>query len=393
MMVLLWSQASPILMGAFLFYAADLDVAFGRDAFDSRISPLQALPVHSSPGPQFNISNMLGQDEARAMSLYSRLGGDKLSQPQSTTVPLKPGLSIGSGNYYVRIGLGTPPKYYTMLMDTGSSFSWLQCLPCQYCHPQSDPMFDPAASRTYKPLSCSSSACSSVGDATLNDPACDFSTGHCIYTASYGDRSYSVGVLSQDVLTLSPSQTLAGFLYGCGGDNDGLFGRAAGLLGLGRHRLSLVSQMSGNSGSVFSYCLPSYGSSFSPHGISGAGGFLSIGKAAVADAARFKYTPMIRNSREPTLYFLKLTGFTVGGQPLGVSAAEYGAPAIIDSGTVISRLPVAVYNSLRQALTKVMTTEFKYKQAPAFSILDTCFITGAKVASRAPPVQMLFAGG
>lgn len=172
----------------------------------------------------------------------------------------------------------------------------------------------------------------------------------------------------------------------------GLFGKAAGLLGLGLHRLSVISQMSSKHGSTFSYCLPSYSFALTPHGgPRGSGGFFSVGKTAAA-VGNFKYTPMIRNSLEPSLYFLKLTSITVAGQPLGVTAAEYRAPTIIDSGTVISRLPNFIYKNLKQSFIKVMTSQFKYKQAPAFSILDTCFITSSKAVQKAPLVQMVFAG-
>lgn len=178
--------------------------AHGLEAIHSRLNLHQVARYT-------NLSDMLVQDEARAMSLNSRLRSDILVQPRSATISVKPGLSIGSGNYYVRIGLGTPTKYYAMLLDTGSSFSWLQCLPCQYCHPQSDPLFNPSASKSYKTILCSSPACAAVRDATLNDPACDFSSGQCIYTASYGDRSFSVRVLSQDVLSLFRLRQLRSF--------------------------------------------------------------------------------------------------------------------------------------------------------------------------------------
>ncbi|CAI0374155.1 unnamed protein product [Linum tenue] len=125
-----------------------------------------------------------------------------------------------------------------MLMDTGSSLSWMQCKPCViYCHSQADPVFDPSASSTYSKLSCATPECSSLKAATLNDPACEADSNACIYTASYGDASYSIGYLGKDVLNLSPaagSGSQQRFTFGCGQDNQGLFGRAAGILGLAR---------------------------------------------------------------------------------------------------------------------------------------------------------------
>ncbi|KAI4371598.1 hypothetical protein MLD38_009927 [Melastoma candidum] len=96
-----------------------------------------------------------------------------------------------------------------MILDTGSSLSWLQYQPCVIsCHAQVDPVFNPSTSTTYKSLSCSTSQCSNLREATQNDPFCEARTGKCVYTASYGDSSSSMGYLSQDFLSLTPSETL-----------------------------------------------------------------------------------------------------------------------------------------------------------------------------------------
>ncbi|XWS16252.1 hypothetical protein CRYUN_Cryun34aG0069100 [Craigia yunnanensis] len=272
-----------------------------------------------------------------------------------------------------------------MVMDTGSSFSWIQCEPCKvYCHSQVDPLFDPSASKTYKSLSCASSECSSLKEATLNDPSCGTTSNECIYVASYGDTSYSIGFLSQDLLSLAPSQTFPNFVYGCGQDNEGLFGRAAGILGLGRNKLSMLAQVSSKYGYAFSYCLPTAASA-------AAGGFLAIGKRSLSS---YKFTPMITDPHQnptPSLYYLELTSITVAGTPLRVAAAEYRVTTIIDSGTVITRLPVALYSALRDAFVNIMSK--KYAQAPAFSILDACFQGTVKSISLVPQIQMIFQGG
>ncbi|XWS12041.1 hypothetical protein CRYUN_Cryun37aG0056500 [Craigia yunnanensis] len=265
------------------------------------------------------------------------------SSGKSLSVPLNPGLSIGSGNYYIRIGLGTPVKYYAVLMDTGSSFSWIQCEPCIiYRHSQADPIFNPSASKTYKSLSCATSECSSLKEATLNNPLCTASN-KCVNTASYGDSSHSTGYISQDLLTLAQSQAFPNFFYGCGQDNEGLFGRATGLLGLARDKLSMLAQVSTKYGYAFSYCLPTTAST------------------------------------------------TAGGTPLRVAATQYRVPTIIDSGTVITRLPMSLYSALRDAFVNIMSK--KYAQAPGVSTVDACFQGTVKSLSVEPEIQMMFQGG
>ncbi|KAJ7967893.1 Aspartyl protease family protein [Quillaja saponaria] len=342
-------------------------------------------------------SDMLAKDEERVKALYSKLAGDVFmsTTPNASEgrekvvgIPLKSGLPIGTGNYYVKVGLGTPVKYYTMVVDTGSSLSWLQCQPCVVsCHPQIDPLFNPSNSKTYKKISCLNPLCSSLKDSTLNDPICETSSKTCVYRASYGDSSYSIGYLSQDTLALSQSQTLPGFVYGCGQENEGLFGRTAGMIGLAHDKLSMLAQLSTKYGYVFSYCLPT---SFSASASTSTGGFLSIGNSSLATSS-YKFTPMMKDSKNPSLYYLNLATITVAGKPLGVAASSYKVPTIIDSGTVITRLPVSLYTALKEAFVKIMSK--KYAQVEGYSILDTCFKGSAKNMLVVPEIQMNFPGG
>lgn len=330
------------------------------------------------------LSSRLAQNDAEITTAASSSSHSKRPiDLKSVSLPLNSGLSIGSGNYFVKIGLGSPANYYPVIMDTGSSFSWLQCQPCVvYCHNQAGPIFDPSASQTYKALPCSASECSSLKRSTLNNPLCDTSNT-CVYTASYGDASFSIGYLSQDKLTLTPSEVFPRFVYGCGQNNQGLFGRSAGIIGLARDKLSLLGQVSYKYGYAFSYCLPS--------ALGGQGGVLSIGTPSLGMSSSFKFTPLVVDSKNPSLYFIRLATITVAGKPLGVSAVSYKVPTLIDSGTVITRLPASLYAALRDAFVKAISG--KYPKAPAFSILDTCFKGKLASTSAVPLVQLVFAGG
>ncbi|KAL7088399.1 hypothetical protein ACP275_13G125300 [Erythranthe tilingii] len=347
------------------------------------------------------LSEALALDDARVKFLNSRLTKNNnltasahsvttevlIDGKESVTVPLNPGQSIGVGNYYTRIGVGTPPTYHLVVVDTGSSFSWVQCEPCAgYCHPQIGPHFNPSASATYRRLPCGAAQCGSLKTATLNSPMCSSSSNACIYTATYGDQSFSVGYLSSDSLTFG-SDSLPGFVFGCGQDNDGLFGKSAGLVGLAKNELSMLSQLSAKYGKAFSYCLPTASLLGSK---TGGGGFLSVGVSPNSD---YKFTPMLSDSRDPTLYFLKMSAISVSGETLNVAAADYSTvPTIIDSGTTISRLASPVYSALKEKLVKIISA--KFKTAEAFSILDACF-TGSsdEISGVVPSVKLIFEGG
>lgn len=383
-----------------MVHFADNDLRHKQAGMHLNLYHVTGLDSSLTSTSPFLFTEMITKDEGRVRYLHSRLANkgdvsssgttassDKVGEPKLVSTPLKSGLSIGSGNYYTKIGLGTPAKYFSMLVDTGSSLSWLQCQPCKiYCHVQVDHLFNPSSSKTYKTLPCSSSQCASLKSSTLNDPGCSNATGACVYKASYGDSSFSIGYLSQDVLTLTPSETISSFVYGCGQDNQGLFGRSAGILGLAHDKLSMLGQLSNKYGYAFSYCLPT---SFSAPN-SSKEGFLSIGSSSLTSSP-YKFTPMVKNPKISSLYFLDLTAITVAGRPLGVAASSYKVPTIIDSGTVITRLPMPVYTALQNAFVKIMSK--KYAPAPGVSILDTCFKGSVKSMSAVPEIQLIFLGG
>ncbi|WVZ81408.1 hypothetical protein U9M48_028788 [Paspalum notatum var. saurae] len=357
-------------------------------------SPCSPAPLPSD----LPFSTVLTHDDARVAHLASRLAAtdnnnnapsSRARRPTSlqnkkqaadslASVPLMPGMSIGVGNYVTQLGLGTPATTYAMVVDTGSSLTWLQCSPCLVsCHRQAGTLYDPSASSTYASVPCSASQCGELQAATLNPSACSASNV-CVYQASYGDSSFSVGYLSKDTVSFG-STRFPDFYYGCGQDNEGLFGRSAGLIGLARNKLSLLSQLApALGGDAFSYCLPTSAST----------GYLSIGSSY--SPGQYSYTPMASSSLDASLYFVGLSGMSVAGAPLAVSPSEYSSlPTIIDSGTVITRLPTAVYTALSKAVAAAMSGT---QRAPAYSILDTCF-DGQASQLRVPAVAMAFAGG
>ncbi|XP_061363908.1 aspartyl protease family protein At5g10770-like [Gastrolobium bilobum] len=336
-------------------------------------------------------SDILSLDEDRVNFIHSRISknlGHEESEEEldsaGAILPAKSGSLIGSGNYFVVVGLGTPKRDLSLIFDTGSDLTWTQCQPCaKSCYKQKDDIFDPSKSTSYSNISCTSSVCTQLSSATGNDPGCASSTKACIYGIQYGDSSFSVGYFSRERLTVTATDFMPEYLFGCGQNNKGLFGGAAGLLGLGRHPISFVQQTSSKYNKIFSYCLPSTSSSV---------GYLNFGSAGGGGGYnQVKYTPFSTIARSSSFYGLDIAGISVGGAKLPVSSSTFSSGGtIIDSGTVITRLPPTAYSSLKAAFRQGMS---KYPPASSLSILDTCYdLSGYKVVSI-PKIKFEFGGG
>ncbi|CAL8995949.1 unnamed protein product [Prunus brigantina] len=328
-------------------------------------------------------AQILKQDQARVNSIHSRLNHnnkDPLTQSAAATLPAKSGVVIGSGNYIVTVSLGTPAKQLSLIFDTGSDLTWTQCQPCTgSCYKQTEPIFDPSLSASYKNISCTTAACTQLSSSGIQH-RCSASTSACLYATGYGDKSFTIGVFGSEKLALTPTDVFEGFLFGCGLDNEGLFSGSAGLLGLGRSYTSLVEQTANKYNRFFSYCLPSTSSST---------GHLTFGHGGSANGVQF--TKLITSSQSESFYGLGLAGIKVGGRQLSIAPSVFSSSGtIIDSGTVITRLPATAYASLRGAFREAMK---KYKLTKSFSLLDTCYdISGLNTFSY-PKIAFVFGDG
>ncbi|XP_062222176.1 aspartyl protease family protein At5g10770-like [Phragmites australis] len=330
-------------------------------------------PVNSTKMP--TLEEMLRRDQLRAAYIRRKFSGAKAGagdvQQSDATVPTTLGSSLQTLEYVITVGIGSPAVTQTMSIDTGSDVSWVQCKPCSQCHSQVDPLFDPSSSSTYSPFSCSSAACAQLGQ---EGNGC--SSSQCQYIVRYGDGSSTTGTYSSDTLAFG-SNAVKSFQFGCSQIESGLNDQTDGLMGLGGGAQSLVSQTASTFGSAFSYCLPPTPSS---------SGFLTLG----AGTSGFVKTPMLRSSQLPTFYGVLLQAIMVGGKQLNVTTSVFSAGSIMDSGTIITRLPSTAYSALSSAFKDGMK---QYPPAQPSGILDTCFDFNNQSSIRIPTVALVFSGG
>lgn len=270
--------------------------------------------------------------------------------------PVKSPVHAGNGEFLMKLAIGTPAETYSAIIDTGSDLIWTQCKPCKDCFDQPTPIFDPKKSSSFSKLPCSSDLCTALPVSSCSDG--------CEYLYSYGDYSSTQGILATETFTFGDA-LVSGIGFGCGEDNDGSgFSQGAGLVGLGRGPLSLISQLGE---SKFSYCLTSIDDS---KGVS----TLLVGSEPTVKADIT--TPLIKNPSQPSFYYLSLEGITVGDTLLPVkkttfSIQEDGSGGlIIDSGTTITYLEDSAFSALKKAFISQMKLEVDDSGSTG---LDLCF--------------------
>lgn len=366
-------------------HTLEVNSLLASDSCDqSMIDKVSSLQVLHKYGPCMQVLNdrshveFLLQDQLRVDSIQARLSkisGHGIFEEMVTKLPAQSGIAIGTGNYVVTVGLGTPKEDFTLVFDTGSGITWTQCQLCLgSCYPQKEQKFDPTKSTSYNNVSCSSASCNLL---PTSERGCSASNSTCLYQIIYGDQSYSQGFFATETLTISSSDVFTNFLFGCGQSNNGLFGQAAGLLGLSSSSVSLPSQTAEKYQKQFSYCLPSTPSST---------GYLNFG-GKVSQTAGF--TPI--SPAFSSFYGIDIVGISVAGSQLPIDPSIFTTSgAIIDSGTVITRLPPTAYKALKEAFDEKMSN---YPKTKGDELLDTCYDFSNYTTVSFPKVSVSFKGG
>lgn len=293
----------------------------------------------------------------------------------------------------VSLTVGTPPQNVTMVLDTGSELSWLQCNSTHI----SRPTFYPTRSTSYSPINCSSPICTTRTQDFSIPASCD-PNNLCHAILSYADASSSEGNLAADTFYIGDS-ALPGTIFGCmdSGSSSNLEedSKTTGLMGMNRGSLSFVSQMDFPK---FSYCIS--GSDLS--------GVLLLGDANFSWFLPLNYTPLIKIST-PLPYFnrvaytVQLEGIKVSEKllPLPKSIFEpdhTGAgQTMVDSGTQFTFLLGPAYTALRNEYLNQTTGILRVLEDPNFvfqGAMDLCYLIphNQTVFPALPAVSLVFQG-
>ncbi|KAJ8542356.1 hypothetical protein K7X08_017222 [Anisodus acutangulus] len=318
---------------------------------------------HVDSGGNFTKFERLQRAMARGKSRLQRLSlvanFATLSSKDDSNV--KSTIHAGNGEFLMQISIGSPSESYNAIMDTGSDLIWTQCKPCKECFDQSTPIFDPSKSSTFGKISCSNKLCEALPMSSCRDSNCEY-----MYT--YGDYSSSEGFLAKETFTFG-KVSIPNVAFGCGNDNEGSgFGQGAGLVGLGRGPLSLVSQLHM---SKFSYCLTSINDEADSKSST-----LLMGSIAHDDDKNIITTPLVKNPTQPSFYYLSLQGISVGDTQLPIKKSTFSlnqdgtGGMIIDSGTTITYLEESAFSLLKKEFSSQVNLPVDDSSSTG---LDLCF--------------------
>nr|CAB3466320.1 unnamed protein product [Digitaria exilis] len=275
----------------------------------------------------------------------------------ATTAGVSAPVHWATQQYIAEYVVGSPPQRAEALLDTGSDLIWTQSTTClrKLCARQDLPYFNSSASSTFSPVPCRDASCAAANSVHL----CALD-GSCEFLANYGAGGI-IGALATDAFVFGSGEPVT-LAFGCVSFvelSPGSLHGASGLVGLGRGRLSLVSQLDAKR---FSYCLTPYfhNNGATSHLFVGAGASLSSGGGVTTSSMAFVESP--KDYPYSSFYYLPLIGITVGETRLAIPSSAFElrrvaegfwiGGVVIDSGSPFTALADAAYQPLTGELSR-----------------------------------------
>ncbi|CAN1328412.1 Aspartic proteinase CDR1 [Linum perenne] len=281
--------------------------------------------------------------------------------------------------FYANFSIGYPPVPQLGVMDTGSDFLWVKCLPCSPCSSSSGgTIFDPTKSKTYVPRPCMKE-CSK----------CGWFTKYCKYRIAYVGGQSSEGVEATEQLTFQvvggPAVVVPNFTIGCSSSMTGveiLGQQFNGILPLGitkNHENSLVAMF----GYKFSYCVGSIvdRSNLYNH-------------LSISDGAYLQGDSSTRLQLKHGKYFVFVSHITLDDKAMDIGSDvmtkfSYYYGVEIDSGAELSFLYTEVFDVVKAEVSKM--AESLLAGVPTKSPYELCYKGSVyREARDFPPIGIQF---
>ncbi|KAF0907115.1 hypothetical protein E2562_015655 [Oryza meyeriana var. granulata] len=286
---------------------------------------------------------------------------------------------LTNGYYTTRLYIGTPSQEFALIVDSGSTVTYVPCATCEQCGNHQDPRFQPDLSSTYSPVKCNV------------DCTCDNERNQCTYERQYAEMSSSSGVLGEDIVSFGKESELKPqhAVFGCENTETGdLFSQHAdGIMGLGRGQLSIMDQLvdKGVISDSFSLC---YG------GMDVGGGTMVLGGMPAPPDMVFSHSDPVRSP----YYNIELKEMHVAGKALRLDPRIFDSKhgTVLDSGTTYAYLPEQAFVAFKDAVSSKINS-LKKIRGPDPNYKDICFAGAGRNVSQLsevfPDVDMVFGNG
>ncbi|KAK4744412.1 hypothetical protein SAY87_010724 [Trapa incisa] len=313
--------------------------------------------------------------------------------------PMTAGRDYGIGEYVVQVKVGTPPKKFWLIADTGSDLTWMRCL---YDHQKPrrghrPGVLLPAKSSTFATIPCSSHTCKVDLMNLFSLSRCPTPSSPCAYDFRYTDGSFAKGIFAYETisvdLTSSGPKKLERMLIGCSEIIKGqTLQPVDGVLGLANSEYSFTARAAREFGGKFSYCLVDH---LSHKNLSNHLTFGSRPQSRSPLLGDMQYTKLVLGRPLNPLYGVDILGISVGGTILGIPvqvwAPNSGGGTVIDSGTSLTLLAAPAYRLIFGALEASLS---RYKKVDEkLSPLKYCFDSTGFNESLIPRLGIHFKDG
>ncbi|KAM2636493.1 hypothetical protein EV1_021116 [Malus domestica] len=290
------------------------------------------------------------------------------------------------GVYLTKVKIGSPPREFYVLIDTGSEVFWVSCSSCNVC-PLFTGLGTPISLYDYD----NSSTAGLLPCSDRRSKHCSDDSNQCEYNIPYTGGAETTGYFVSDEFSFDMipvhSQVAHGsstpIIFGCATTVSGLLARTEvslnGVLGLSQGPLSVISQLSsrGITPSVFSHCLKGDGNG---------GGILVLGEILEPSIV---YTPLVPKK---SYYAINLESIAVNGQILPIDPATFRTSddraTFVDTGTTLAFFVEEAYESLVHAITSASNFVF-----PIISGQSQCYLIYTSLGKSFPSVTLNFAAG
>ncbi|CAL0326351.1 unnamed protein product [Lupinus luteus] len=393
------------------------------------------------------IKGFIHRDYIRRMRINQRWGfnhsisSHRRKDFETFQMSLHAGADYGLGEYFVRVGVGSPSQELWLLADTGNELTWFNCKDApdtkksdvRKHHKKSSKkksksrsrhksrsksknktkhqtrrktetsvgaktnpckgVFCPKRSGSFEIVACSSEKCKIDLSNLFSLAECPRDSDPCQYDISYVDGSSAKGYFGTDTITVDITNGNKGKLHnltiGCTKSmHNGLTfnEETGGILGLGYGKDSFVDKSVIEYGGKFSYCLMDH---LSNKNVSN---YLTFGTNNAKLLGEMKKTELLLL---PPFYGVNITGISIGGQMLKIPPKVWDFDAnggvILDSGTTLTQLVKEAYEPVFEALTKSLTNVDMIFDD--FGGLEFCFSSEKFNMSTVPRLVFHFAGG